>query len=89
MANHNVVFVEEIKLPQSAPAGRSQIPLFVTCGDIFPRPGEAGLWDGAFGMTVKFPVKVQSWRLRQRLPLRGSWQNRQVLTEGVRPQPFP
>jgi len=27
MANHNVVFVEEIKLPQSAPAGRSQPPL--------------------------------------------------------------
>ena len=27
--------------------------------------------------------KVQSLRARQRLPLRGSWQNRQVLTEGV------
>ena len=41
------------------------------------------LWDGAFGMTVQFPAKAQSLRARQRLPLRGSWQNRQVLTEGV------
>ena len=31
---------------------RRQIPLFVTYGDIFPRPGEVVLWDGAFGMTV-------------------------------------
>ena len=41
------------------------------------------LWDGAFGITVQFPAKTQSLRARQRLPLRGSWQNRQVLTEGV------
>ena len=41
------------------------------------------LWDGAFGIAVQFPAKVQSLRARQRLPLRGSWQNRQVLTEGV------
>ena len=38
-----------------------------------------GLWHGAL-----FPTKVQSVRVRQRLPPRGSWQNRQVLTEGVR-----
>ena len=31
-----------------------------------------------------FPVKPQSSRSRQRLPPRGSWQNRQVLTEGVK-----
>ena len=36
-------------------------------------------------MTVQFPAKVQSLRARQRLPPRGSWQNRQVLTEGVQP----
>ena len=37
----------------------------------------------AFGITVQFPAKVQSLWARQRLPPRGSWQNRQVLTEGV------
>ena len=52
---------------------RRQIPLFVTYGDIFPRSGEAFLWDGAFGMVVQFPAQVQSVRLRQRLPPRGSW----------------
>ena len=31
-----------------------------------------------------FPVKPQSIRSRQRLHPRGSWQNRQVLTEGVK-----
>ena len=41
---------------------RRQIPLFVTYGDIFPRPGEVVLWDGAFGSTEKFPAKVQSLR---------------------------
>ena len=41
------------------------------------------LQDGAFGIATKFPSKVQSLRTRQRLPPRGSWQNRQVLTEGV------
>ena len=45
------------------------------------------LWDGAFGIAVQFPAKVQSLRARQRLPPRGSWQNRQVLTEGVSPAP--
>ena len=50
---------------------------------------DSPLWDGAFGMTVKFPAKVQSLRVRQRLPPRGSWQNRQVLTEGVRSKPLP
>ena len=34
-----------------------------------------------------FPAKVQSLRVRQRLPPRGSWQNRQVLTEGARSSP--
>ena len=28
---------------------RRQIPLFVTYGDIFPRPGEVALKEGAFG----------------------------------------
>ena len=31
----------------------------------------------------KLLAQVQSLRARQRLPPRGSWQNRQVLTEGV------
>ena len=48
-----------------------------------PGAGEVVLWDGAFGITVNFPAKVQSFRFRQRLPLRGSWQSRQALTEGV------
>ena len=41
------------------------------------------LKDGALGITVQFPAEVQSLRIRQRLPLRGSWQSRQALTEGV------
>ena len=73
------VFVE--KLPQSRCA--RQIPPFVTCGDIFPRPGEVVLGDGAFGIAAQFPAKAQSFRSRQRLPPRGSWQSRQALTEGV------
>ena len=38
-------------------------------------------------MAAKFPAKVQSLRVHQRLPLRGSWQSRQALTEGVRSKP--
>ena len=37
-----------------------------------------------FCVMGKFPTQAQSLRARQRLPLRGSWQSRQVLTEGVR-----
>ena len=51
--------------------------------------GDSPLGDGAFGMTVRFPAKVQSLRVHQRLPLRGSWQSRQALTEGVRSKPHP
>ena len=47
--------------------------------------GDSPLWDGALGMAAKFPAKAQSARVRQRLPLRGSWQSRQALTEGVEP----
>ena len=46
---------------------------------------DSPLWDGAFGMAAKSSAKVRSLRVRQRLPPRGSWQNRQVLTEGVQP----
>ena len=49
--------------------------------------GDSPLGDGAFGMAVRFPAKVQSLRVHQRLPLRGSWQSRQALTEGVRSKP--
>ena len=56
---------------------------FLSLRDIFPRPGEVVLGDGAFGMAGKFPAKAQSARARQRLPPRGSWQSRQALTEGV------
>ena len=51
--------------------------------------GDSPLGDGAFGMTVRFPAKVQSLRVHQRLPLRGSWQSRQALTEGVRSKSHP
>ena len=70
-----------IKLPQSS-LRDARFP-FLSLRDIFPRPGEVVLKDGAFGIAGKFPAKVQSLRARQRLPPRGSWQNRQVLTEGV------
>ena len=44
---------------------------------------DSPLWDGAFGITAQFPAQAQSLLARQRLPPRGSRQNRQVLTEGV------
>ena len=56
-------------------------------GKTSPAPGEVIFGDGAFGMAAKFLAKVQNVRARQRLPPRGSWQNRQVLTEGVRSKP--
>ena len=58
------MFVE--KLPQSS-LRDARFP-FLSLRDIFPRPGEVVLWDGAFGSTEKFPAKVQSLRARQRLP---------------------
>ena len=56
---------------------------FCRCATSSPAPGEVIFGDGAFGMAAKFLAKVQNVRARQRLPPRGSWQNRQVLTEGV------
>ena len=43
---------------------RRQIPLFVTYGDIFPRPGEVVLGEGAFGSpaSVSFLPKAPSLR---------------------------
>ena len=43
---------------------RRQIPLFGTYGDIFPRPGEVVLGDGAFGSpaSVSFLPKAPSLR---------------------------
>ena len=46
--------------------------------------GDSPLGDGAFGIAAQFQAEAQSLRARQRLPLRGSWQSRQALTEGVR-----
>ena len=60
-----------------APEGVSAETPPVCCAD-------SPLGDGAFGMAGEFLAKAQSFRERQRLPLRGSWQNRQVLTEGVK-----
>ncbi|MEC4629851.1 hypothetical protein VSS86_19190, partial [Bacillus safensis] len=48
-----------------------------------PLGAASPLGDGACGVAAQFPVKQESFPLRQRLPPRGSWQNRQVLTEGV------
>ena len=67
----------------SSGAARHPFPLLSPC-DIFPRPGEIcpqGV--KALAAAGKLPGKEQSLQARQRLPLRGSWQNRQVLTEGV------
>ena len=38
----------DLEPSQSAPVGRIQIPPFVTCGDIFPRPGEISPLRGSF-----------------------------------------
>ena len=66
-----------LRVKPPSPRGRLNSPSHLAALDASP------LWDGAFGITVQFPAKTQSLRARQRLPLRGSWQNRQVLTEGV------
>ena len=50
---------------QSAPDGRSQIPLFVTYGDIFPRSG------GSLSSQGELFAIFRSARIK--LPLRGSW----------------
>ena len=54
---------------------RVQIPPFVTCGDIFPRPGEVFLIEGGFGSTVKFPVLPKALPLGELAP---------KVTEGAR-----
>ena len=71
-----------IKLPQSS-LRDARFPFLSPAVTSSPGAGEVILWDGAFGIVVQFPAKVQSLRARQRLPPRGSWQNRQALTEGV------
>ena len=48
----------EDELPQSR-LRRARFPFLSLC-DIFPRPGEVVLWDGAFGMAAQFPAKPQS-----------------------------
>ena len=55
--------------PKAVPLGKVASPQAMT--------------EGVVSGVAKFPAKVQSLRARQRLPPRGSWQNRQVLTEGV------
>ena len=42
---------------------------------------------GAFNEIASFALQPETLPPCQRLPPRGSWQNRQVLTEGVRPLP--
>ena len=44
---------------------RRQIPLFVTYGDIFPRPGEVVLWDGAFDTPENFAAMPKAPSLRE------------------------
>ena len=72
-----IAFSREGSWKGTAATNFTVLALSVTCGDSSPK-------GRAFGITVQFPVKVQSLRQRQRLPLRGSWQSRQALTEGVR-----
>ena len=54
-------------------------------GEVFPQRGSQAvkLIAKVFCVMGKFLTQAQSLRARQRLPPRGSWQNRQVLTEGV------
>ena len=54
-------------------------------GEVFPQRGSQAvkLIAKVFCVMGKFLTQEQSLRARQRLPPRGSWQNRQVLTEGV------
>ena len=66
------LFRFSIKSPSVA---ARQIPLFVTCGDIFPRPGEVGPLGGA-DTPASFALQAQTFPPCQRLPPRGSCQNR-------------
>ena len=52
-------------LTLSVIAARCQIPPFVTCGDIFPRPGEICPLGGSFIGTDR--------KMRKSSPFRGSW----------------
>ena len=72
----------------NSPSHRYAMPdsPFCRCATSSPGAGEVVLWDGAFGMAVRFPAKVQSVWARQRLPLRGSWLC-EAKTEGVRSKP--
>ena len=65
------------KLPQSS-LRDARFPFLSPAVTSSPGAGEVILWDGAFGIAVKFPAKVQSLRARQRLPPRGSWQSRRL-----------
>ena len=63
---------------------------FCLWGDELPQSRlrrDSPLWDGALGMAAQLPAEVQSFRARQRLPPRGSWQSRQALPEGVPAKP--
>ena len=66
-----------IKLPQSS-LRDARFPFLSPSVTSSPGAGEVFLWDGAFGIVVQFPAKVQSLRARQRLPPRGSWQSRRL-----------
>ena len=54
------------KLPQ--PRCARQIPLFVTCGDIFPRPGEVFLIEGGSGEKENFAALPRAPSLRELSP---------------------
>ena len=64
-------------MPQTFPPPPKAVPL----GKV---ASPQAMTEGVVSGVAKFPAKVQSLRVRQRLPPRGSWQNRQVLTEGVK-----
>ena len=52
---------------------------------LLPLVAASPLGDGAFGIAAQFPVKPESFPLRQRLPPRGSWLC-EAKTEGVSSQ---
>ena len=52
------------KLPQSKPDGFASFP-FLSLRDIFPRPGEVVLWDGAFDTPENFAAMPKAPSLRE------------------------
>ena len=71
--------------PKGAPFGvAAKFPATAKAVPLGKVASPQAMTEGVVSGVAKFPAKVRSLWVRQRLPPRGSCQNRQVLTEGVK-----